>query len=842
MKVSSVSSIRHPAFDRASRAFSGQERQRRDPVLAILGPTGSGKTKLLQDLLHHLATADREGGKWACILLDLDGVPFGSLDQMYGFIAPRLAQAAADAGVMAPAPKGTGSQQIESAIQAAAQAADGKLVLALDHLNCVPEFFALDFSQLLRGMKEHDEGFYGVGGMALIMSGSLSLFQLTIAEKSVFHLATQIGLPACSPAECRLYLAQALQEAGLAATNELIEFLYEETQAESGFLRAVLSRLGQEPNLDTLRQSISTPDPDEIPHLRHMGLHWYLKDSLRKVVSELLQNRRVHRRSVAPDIDDHQLTGVVRLEAETRTYALRNSIVRRFMAALRDGVKPPFLVEIEEARNAIRLAPDLGACLPGLERAWEALVGYPDPGFQIVFADSAGRRRENLELSRRLNVPKSVDTAWMSAHRDGGTAFTVDEANISFALPLGRNQAFCWLVSTVRRSAEPFTDFVFQHWRGFASLIADTLVARAFEAILARGASPTPAWSAINETRGMARLIVHDDGAILINNGRTLAFRGHPDKKWTAFANRGDFIRESMSNVELDSAIEEVGEKVRVALEPIDGITAHSLEDPTSHHWIICSSIEGLKSPIELLPVRRTPLCLHTGVARQIMEYPPPPNLRRPFGELLAALRESGPLRALLVGVDPDERLAVEVEIEGVKSRIMEGCSRMGLASPVIDIVPSAQASAARLRDMLKNKYHFFHFCGHGLPSKIRLNKAGMAEDVPSSLLKEWLRDAGVILCFLSACYSGRSEGDGLLSSSGTIEDLLAAGIPNIVGFRWAVTSKSSAVLASNFYETLLSPGETPFTAIWKARRASRGADSLSDAWASSLLITQCPG
>ena len=49
------------------------------------------------------------------------------------------------------------------------------------------------------GMKEGGDNVFGVGGMALVIAGSLSLFRLTRSEKSAFHMARLVELPVASP-------------------------------------------------------------------------------------------------------------------------------------------------------------------------------------------------------------------------------------------------------------------------------------------------------------------------------------------------------------------------------------------------------------------------------------------------------------------------------------------------------------------------------------------------------------------------------------------------------------------------------------------------------------------
>ena len=137
-----------------------------------------------------------------------------------------------------------------------------------------------------------------------------------------------------------------------------------------------------------------------------------------------------------------------------------------------------------------------------------------------------------------------------------------------------------------------------------------------------------------------------------------------------------------------------LADKVKAAVDPIRGLNDQFREDPASHHWILSSNMSGLEIPIELLHVQRTPLCLHTGVARQIVEYPPPRNSRRTLAEALAELRHKGiRLRALLVGVDPDDELPVEEEIAGVEKEIEEGCARMDMAAPAMSRVRAQPSS-----------------------------------------------------------------------------------------------------------------------------------------------------
>jgi hypothetical protein len=160
-----------------------------------------------------------------------------------------------------------------------------------------------------------------------------------------------------------------------------------------------------------------------------------------------------------------------------------------------------------------------------------------------------------------------------------------------------------------------------------------------------------------------------------------------------------------------------------------------------------------------------------------------------PFEVLLHKLRLAKTrLRVLIVGADPYDELPLAIEIEKVKGALRLACSKASMADPEIVEIPPHQASCEKLGQQMDSPpFHIFHFAGHGFPDHLLLNDKGLPEELSSVRLSELLRINGTHLCFLSACNSGRIQGDGLLTSSGMIENLLSAGVPNLIAFRWPV-------------------------------------------------------
>jgi hypothetical protein len=146
---------------------------------------------------------------------------------------------------------------------------------------------------------------------------------------------------------------------------------------------------------------------------------------------------------------------------------------------------------------------------------------------------------------------------------------------------------------------------------------------------------------------------------------------------------------------------------------------------------------------------------------------------------------------------------------------------------------------ASGLRKMLKeNRFDFIHFAGHSLttendqtflilPGAQRDRLAGLS----TSAFAQWAGEAGVSFVYLSSCRGG---------SCRTVQNLVANGVPHVLGFRWDVEDDMAAKFAEVFYSELFG-GKRLAQAYRNACESLHNdpARCTSPIWASPVLIMQ---
>src|SRR5260370_25685591 len=202
----SNSGIEHPALSQTLRAFRSQEEQGKDPVVAILGPAGCGKSDLLGDLLARLAEHSERQARWNRIVVELLKVRMGTEAEMYGEVVTQMYESATAGGLSVHLKSGSAGEQMDHMLEEASVQCGGRLIFAIDHLNCVPYQFAQLLSQRLRGLKESRDCGSAVGQMALMVTGTASLYKLASSHKSTFHLAKIVCLPVFHPDSCTEFI------------------------------------------------------------------------------------------------------------------------------------------------------------------------------------------------------------------------------------------------------------------------------------------------------------------------------------------------------------------------------------------------------------------------------------------------------------------------------------------------------------------------------------------------------------------------------------------------------------------------------------------------------------
>lgn len=284
-------------------------------------------------------------------------------------------------------------------------------------------------------------------------------------------------------------------------------------------------------------------------------------------------------------------------------------------------------------------------------------------------------------------------------------------------------------------------------------------------------------------------------------------------------------------------------------------LARHLKPNVDQSHLVIASDSEGLKIPFELLPFGASHLATSLAISRRITNHHLPANVQFSFQYLIESLNAStGTLRVLLVAGDSQQTAPKgEDELRVVKDHIESGCRRAGLKCEIV-MISFSEATTKRVEAELLNSrpYHLFHFTGHGRHFSEDPDASGIVlreengEPIVLSCkrLSRWLVGTNLWLAYVSSCHSSAASGSGIGLSQkyvGTMEAIVAAGVPNVVGFRWLVTDQSAFYLADEFYRQLfeVQSEKNLNLAMLEARRAVERRADYFDAWASSMLITQ---
>ena len=144
------------------------------------------------------------------------------------------------------------------------------------------------------------------------------------------------------------------------------------------------------------------------------------------------------------------------------------------------------------------------------------------------------------------------------------------------------------------------------------------------------------------------------------------------------------------------------------------------------------------------------------------------------------------------------------------------------------------------LRKVLEtNKFDYVHFAGHSLTTDfdqtfliVPTGQPSMLCGLSVSAFAQWCGAAGVRFVYLSSCRGG---------SCRAVQNLVANGIPHVLGFRWDVEDEMAAKFAEVFYHKLLI-SEQPIAKAYRDTCEVLHNDpkrGTSPIWVSSMLIMQ---
>ncbi|HET9532829.1 MAG TPA: CHAT domain-containing protein [Blastocatellia bacterium] len=643
----------------------------------------------------------------------------------------------------------------------------------------------------------------------------------------------------------------------------------------------------------------------QVPSLRHLALHLWADRDLREVVHHLRQRSTVTPVFVTADIDRHQLSGAVVVSSDLgfHSYRFRNEMVARYMEALLDALEGncsesyrqtpivEYLMSLEQVKLKCLQAEQVWECVKYLGEAWKKITRYSLPDICLYLTKQESNHGWWFDARRKeITGPESCETssestklAAFSAVRSQHTSlgsltngmrsfFCWDKERVSVGVPLLLSDALIVVVATLPRTeiGNDFTEFALCHWIRFVQVVKQSIymlmLAEFGKQKLTEGcASPVEnSIKNINIPIGGAEkdrvkhlYWVPHHGALVCSTGEVLHFQGTIDQESindlndmcrdlvTRWSNRAHFYRQ----------LSAVSRHFHKGLNAIPDLFARLLPDDHTSHLVITTDTKGLALPFELLAYENKQLALLMPVSRRLMSSRISLKLSRTFHQLFTShVAKREVLRVLLIASDAGGELPdTGAELSQIRKHIQIGCDRVGLNVQFKEI-PAAEATTEKVESELidNSPYHILHYAGHVRHHSESADASGVVlrgkddepEVISCDLLSHWVNRAGIWLAYVSACNSSMVSSSELGVSQrylGTIEALIRAGIPNVVGFRCLVSDRGALQLASEFYRQLFEKQDKKDLglAMFEARTRLVGRPDSFDAWASSMLVTQ---
>lgn len=851
------------------------------PRWAVLGPRYSGKSQFLRQFIDACRN-DRDRRAPLPLYLDLKLIPLGIEERMYRSVFQQLNVACRhlpfEMSEDGP-PDGTG--RFDHFIRDLLQKANSRVALVVDHLDSVPQFFGRSLLRRFRLIVDQ-EGLYGeFKNLCLLLAGSTSLFDLRRFGDSTF-LVSNLIFPRSSETVWQKHVGSNGR-----VPQTVQAKIRSETGGEAMFLDLLFDEIGPDLPLTTEQVDAAVERLLDAPE-RHDAFHQIVLEiasnrDLRRLARDITgaRGQRIIRRDASPDIDRYCLSGVVVLHKEQSfaCYRFRNGIVERFVKRLLDNgpayARFPTIPLLTNVRMECSQSREVYAVMKELRSAWSACVfeiQEPTSAFlHVTYNNRAADlwidtgRRQIRRSSETEGLPASAHDAVKAANESPSphVAFGFDEHSFSFAIPFVRAEASLELVLVFPRdTALSLNENSLGHWLRLIDDCWPSLAAAALCELsvhfLRRLEGASSALVTTRATEAEARIHwLPPSWVILDKPGECVHYQidrgGSLDETVTDMNQRCLRLMAPGRKNDFDPELRGVAGQLKTLLANIPDLSPQL--QVADGNFVFLSDESGLKLPIELLPIRTSYLALESRISRRLRGAAVPVT-RQPFAACMRELMEqNGTLKVLLAGADPRNSLSkLDAEMHDLKEQIERACNSIGLSHRVRLLDPidgTLENLSAILQDKENGPYHLFHFCGHGElerdadeSSVILVGKGGVDDPVPCERLRFLLHNHVLWMAYLSCCYGVAARGSTGIDQQyvGTAQAVLAAGIPNVVGFRWAVSDAGAYTLALAFYEHLLSTEHhfDPSKALFEARKRVAGEKDKRDAWASAMLISQC--
>jgi hypothetical protein len=504
-------------FDEVFRSIAQKGRGTAAPFLAVLGPTGSGKSLLLSQIAKYLGNRSPPDA-YCHIKIDLRSSALADSNQMHFDLIRKVHAQAQSHGLAIPLQisRDNARATFVSHMREILQSIDKYVMIYVDHSDYVPRYFARSLATQFRDILEKEDLYPELRRVGLVWSGAMSLFGLKQEVDSAFSMCKTIVTPTSDPAQRELLVRDQLKQRGFEAPSDfIVHTLASQTGGEPAFLDPIIRMLCDERKgrqskafLTRVLNQLSDPARTVIPELKEVALNVYLDQDLREIVDRLLSGSVVPCREPAVDVDQYHLKGAVVLDKGTSRagYTFRNGLVEQFLrlllgqpaakqARLKDkdesGVLtfPGPLNEISELRKLeeqIVQCFDLKDATSLIVDAWSLLTECGKP--VIAFCLQASKPIWFGPLSG-----EPVDTApftTASAAAEGALAtrrtyFSFDEHRVSVAIPLQYDINLAAVTATVDRSRLQvgLSEMTVHHWTQFVMEFETRLITLCLSAL-----------------------------------------------------------------------------------------------------------------------------------------------------------------------------------------------------------------------------------------------------------------------------------------------------------------------------------------------------------------------
>ncbi len=275
------------------------------------------------------------------------------------------------------------------------------------------------------------------------------------------------------------------------------------------------------------------------------------------------------------------------------------------------------------------------------------------------------------------------------------------------------------------------------------------------------------------------------------------------------------------------------------------------VDDPEELTLVFQGPRTHLGIPYELLHDGEKPLAVSHPLCRRVSGV----ETRHPENFNLFVQSGRKPLKILLLASDQHTSTCNE-EIAMLDELLKNRAKQLNLNIKTT-LVRTEQASIKNVRNLLhREKFHMVHYAGHAVFDERAPENSGLLfwlQDKRGGGRQEVLTAremAGLFannetrLFYLSACVGATIGSEQQLlrnDTLGTMDALVRAGIPYVLGFRWYVTHTGSREFARLFYERLFQWPMVPERAALHARQELYRANANDETWTSPILVAQNP-